>query len=81
MTYDTALFSIPDRDFDVLSFRSNAVVRWEWRPGSTLFLVWQQDFSGNSMSTRTVRPGDLGEAFEGTGNNFFAIKATYWLPL
>ena len=30
-------------DFDVPSFRSNLVMRWEWRAGSTLYLVWQQD--------------------------------------
>ena len=33
----------PIRDFNVRSFRSNLVLRWEWRPGSTLYLVWQQD--------------------------------------
>ena len=76
-------FTIADQDFQAVSFRSNVVLRWEWRPGSTLFLVWQQDRSGGESPTRTVRPGDLGEAFSESaiGNNFFAIKATYWLPL
>ncbi|HEX6589936.1 MAG TPA: DUF5916 domain-containing protein [Longimicrobiales bacterium] len=76
-------FTIGDPDFQAVSFRSNVVLRWEWRPGSTLFLVWQQDRSGGSAPDRTVRPGDLGEAFgdDAIGNNYFAIKATYWLPL
>ena len=39
------LFELANRDFNVLSFRSNVVLRWEWRPGSTLFVVWQQDRS------------------------------------
>ncbi|HSH76748.1 MAG TPA: DUF5916 domain-containing protein, partial [Longimicrobiales bacterium] len=35
-------FQISDRDFSYRSLIGNAVLRWEWRPGSTLFLVWQQ---------------------------------------
>lgn len=76
-------FTIGNPDFSAVSFRSNAVLRWEWRPGSTLFLVWQQNRAGGEPTRRTVRPGDLGDAFdsEAFGENFFAIKATYWLPL
>ena len=35
-----------NRDFNTLSFRSNVVLRWEWRAGSTLYVVWQQDRAG-----------------------------------
>src|SRR5690606_30033502 len=35
-------FDFEERDFRVRSLRGNAVLRWEYRPGSTLFLVWQQ---------------------------------------
>ncbi|MFQ5569228.1 MAG: DUF5916 domain-containing protein, partial [Rhodothermales bacterium] len=38
----TTDFSFSDRDFNIRSLRMNAVLRWEYRPGSTLFLVWQQ---------------------------------------
>ena len=78
-----ASFTIDDPDFKAVSFRSNAVLRWEWRPGSTLYFVWQQNRSGGDSPVRTVRPGDLGQAFDDSafGENFFAIKATYWLPL
>jgi hypothetical protein len=37
------VFDFSGLDFDVPSFRSNLVLRWEWRAGSTLYLVWQQD--------------------------------------
>ena len=74
-------FTIRDPDFNVRSFRSNVVLRWEWRPGSTLFLVWQQDRSGQGRPGRMARPGDLWRTLDSSGNNFFAIKATYWLPL
>ena len=36
-------FTVANNDFNVRSFRSNVVLRWEYRPGSTLYLVWQQD--------------------------------------
>ncbi|HWK89929.1 MAG TPA: DUF5916 domain-containing protein, partial [Longimicrobium sp.] len=68
-------------DFNVRSFRSNAVMRWEWRPGSTLFLVWQQDRYAESASGRPVGPGRLGETLRAEGDNYLALKMTYWIPL
>ena len=35
VTADGSTFTLPNRDFNSLSFRSNVVLRWEWRPGST----------------------------------------------
>jgi hypothetical protein len=75
----TETFSIANRDFNVRSFRSNAVLRWEWRPGSTLFLVWQQNRFAQERHGRLVGPGALWETLEASGDNFLAIKATYWL--
>ena len=39
-------FQVNNKDFNVRFLISNAVFRWEWKPGSTLFLVWQQSRSG-----------------------------------
>lgn len=70
-----------DPDFNVKSLRTNVVYRWEYRPGSTLFVVW-------SMSTADAsRPGDfspfrdIGSAFSADGTHVFAVKLTYWLGL
>jgi len=71
-------FNIPDRDFNVLSFRSNLVLRWEWNPGSTLFVVWQQNRSGGAPG-RTARVGSLFDSFSADGSQFLAVKMTYWL--
>ena len=68
-------------DFNVRSFRSNAVLRWEWRPGSTLYVVWQQDRSGDRGRIAHVGPGSLLETLDAPGDNFLAMKVTYWLPL
>jgi len=72
--------AIANPDFNVLSFRSNAVLRWEWRPGSTLFLVWQQQRSAADQRGELVRPGDLWDSLRAAGDHFFAIKVSYWLP-
>jgi hypothetical protein len=79
VTDGTETFTIANRDFNIRSFRSNAVLRWEWRPGSTLFLVWQQDRFAQERHGRFVGPGALWETLEASGDNFLAIKATYWL--
>ena len=67
-------------DFDVRSFRSNAVLRWEYRPGSTLYAVWQQD-RFESREPRGTRAGDLVGAFGAPGDHVLAVKASFWVPL
>jgi hypothetical protein len=71
-------FSISNPDFRTHSLRGNAVVRWEYRPGSALFFVWQQqrsDFLPFEGDFRTGR--DTREIF-GRPSNVFLVKATYW---
>lgn len=72
-------FVIPNRDFSVRSFRSTMVLRWEWRPGSTLYLVWQQDRSDRESIGNRVGIDDPFRALSASGNNFFAVKLSYWL--
>lgn len=74
-------FSFPDPDFNVLSFRSNVVLRWEWVRGSTLFLVWQQNRYGFDPTGAIIAPNDLFRSFDSPGANFIALKITYWLPV
>jgi hypothetical protein len=81
VTDGATTFVLPYRDFNVTSFRSNVVLRWEWRPGSTLYLVWQQDRGAGVPSGRRVRVGDLFDGLRGDGDNFFAVKVTYWLSV
>jgi hypothetical protein len=73
-------FEIDDEDFNERSFRTNAVLRWEWRLGSTLYLVWQQNRSA-SLPFSTARPGDLFDALDARGENVLAIKVSYWTAL
>ena len=67
-------------DFNLKFFNSNLVVRWEYRPGSTLFLVWSQgrdDFEP-TMGTRNIT-GDFRQLFNAYPRNTFLVKASYWL--
>jgi len=81
VTADGETFTLSNGDFLVRSFRSNAVLRWEWRPGSTLFLVWQQDRFSDEVSRSLVGPRELWDAFGAAGNNILMVKASYWLSV
>ncbi|MEP1150620.1 MAG: DUF5916 domain-containing protein [Balneola sp.] len=66
-------------DFDYRILQGNAVLRWEYRPGSTLFLVWQQE------KEQTLDGQSFFEPFKNTGEllkqdpiNIFLIKLSYW---
>jgi hypothetical protein len=79
-------FTVSNRDFNVRSLNGNAVFRWEWRPGSTLFLVWQQSRADrlvvNQMGDR-VGSFDFGrdsrDLFRIEPDNIFMVKVNYWL--
>ena len=65
-------------DFNVRSFRSNLVLRWEWRPGSTLYLVWQQDREADERFRSRASVSDMFRSIGARGDNFFAMKVSYW---
>jgi hypothetical protein len=79
VTDGAAQFSFDNPDFNVRSFRSNVVLRWEWRPGSTAYLVWQQDRFESRDAIDRVGPGGLAQALGAPGNNLLAVKISYWL--
>ena len=83
------IFQVDALDFNFRSLLGNAVLRWEWRSGSTLFLVWQQ-----TRSQQLVHTGggsledDVGEFKLGRDtralfglkpDNVFMLKVTYWM--
>jgi hypothetical protein len=78
VTDGASTFTIPALDFNRLSFRSNLVLRWEWLPGSTAFLIWQQNRQDLGAEGTLVRPGDLWDATRADGDNFFVLKVSYW---
>lgn len=70
----------PPGGLDYKQFNSNLVVRWEYRPGSTIFVVWtqgRQDYQ--SIAGPDGLRGDFNNLFNLHPNNTFLVKASYWL--
>jgi hypothetical protein len=74
-----AAFTISDPDFSVRSLRANAVFRWEYLPGSTLFVVWQQQRSGFDREGRFAPWNDAGSLLHEPAHNVFMVKLAYRL--
>jgi hypothetical protein len=71
--------NVGNRDFNYRSLRGNAVLRWEWRPGSTMYVAWQQQRSG-SEGIGDFRFGrDSRALFDAQPDNVLMVKVNYWL--
>ncbi|HKT80789.1 MAG TPA: DUF5916 domain-containing protein [Vicinamibacterales bacterium] len=79
VTDGDAQFTLDNGDFNVRSFRSNVVLRWEWRPGSTIYTIWQQNRFEDRPTGEHVGVSDLFGGLGAPGDNIFAIKMTVWL--
>jgi hypothetical protein len=66
--------------FNSKQFNSNAVLRWEYRPASTIFLVWQQGRLQDARNPGTFVPGrDVRNLFDSRPLNTLLLKVSYWL--
>ncbi|MCP4633907.1 MAG: carbohydrate binding family 9 domain-containing protein, partial [candidate division Zixibacteria bacterium] len=81
VTDDGETFTIPDRDYNYLSFRSNLVLKWEFTPGSTLYLIWQLNREEDTDSGKNVKLNSLFDSTKATGSNFIGMKVSYWLSI
>ena len=69
-------------DFNFKQFRSNLVFRWEFNPGSALYLVWSQGATDYEEEYGEFSPGrDLDNLFSTPGDNTFLIKINKWFSL
>ena len=76
-----AEFTVDNPDFNIRSLRGTAVVRWEYKPGSTLFFVWTQERSGSDAFGDFDFSRDRSALFRDRPINVFQIKASYWLGI
>jgi hypothetical protein len=66
--------------FNFKALQSNVVLRWEYNPGSTLFVVWNQGRQGfNNIEGDRAFSGDMRDLMKLHPANTFLIKASYWL--
>ncbi|MBL4568125.1 MAG: hypothetical protein JKY69_00055 [Flavobacteriaceae bacterium] len=73
----TTDYSFGKPDFAFVQFRSNLVIRWEYIPGSELFLVWSRGISGFGDPEASLGRSIQNQIFDKTPNDTFLIKLTY----
>lgn len=73
--------SISNPDFNFRQFRSNLVVRWEYLPGSTIYLVWSQGRTSSDSNGMFSYQNDVKNLFKVTPRNVFLVKFSYWFAL
>ena len=70
-------YEIYNPDFNFIQFRSNLVARWEYIPGSELFLVWSQGTTSFGDPQDRILPSLSDNLFSGKAHNIFLVKCTY----
>jgi hypothetical protein len=73
----SAAFDNPD--FNFKSLKVNAVFRWEFTPGSTLYAVWTQQREDSSHPGQFRFERDAAALFSAPANDIFLVKMTYWI--
>lgn len=85
--YEEEGFDIDDHDFSYASINFNAVYRWEYRPGSTLYLVWTHARSTYDERGNHADPGRFEDdltpdaLFQNEPENRVLVKLSYWMPI
>jgi len=74
-------YGFENPDFSLVEFRSNLVLRWEYIPGSELFLVWSQNTSNFIDPSQALLSGLESGVFDQRPQNIFLMKLTYRLVL
>jgi len=74
-----AAFDLADPNFNFKSLRVNAVFRWEWRLGSTLYFVWTQNRVDLSNPGRLSLGRDAGRLVTSPADDILLVKLSYWL--
>lgn len=70
-------YTVDNPDFNFMQFRSNLVARWEYIPGSVLFLVWSQGLTNFGEPSDQLFPSLRDNLFDNKATNIFLLKFTY----
>jgi hypothetical protein len=72
-------FTFDNPDFNFKSLRLNAIFRWEFRPGSTLYAVWTEQREDDAYPGDFHARRDLSRLFSASSDDVFLLKVTYWI--
>ncbi len=73
-----ATYSFANPDFSFRQFRSNFVARWEYKPGSTLYVVWSQGRTNEEQRWDSSFSSNWNALWRQRPDNVFMMKLTYW---
>ena len=79
--YEPFVYPAPDPDFNFRSVRGSAVLRWEFRPGSALYVAWNENRAGLAPVGDFRLGRDLRAIPTAPSHDVFLVKFSYWLPL
>jgi hypothetical protein len=71
-------YSFGNPDFSFRQFRSNLVARWEWKPGSSLYVVWSQGRTNAAPSWEESLGSNWNELWRTQPDNVLMVKVSYW---
>jgi hypothetical protein len=70
-----------NRDFNYIAFQGNAVLRWEYLPGSTLYLVWTQSRADDQYLGDFQFGDSMDRMFQTKPDNIIMLKLSYWFGM
>ena len=75
-------YTVDEYDFNYSALNSTFILRWEYMPGSTLYVVWTRAMSESDDSINNLEVSrDLDRLFSSDSENVFLVKASYWWNL
>ncbi len=81
MNYSSTLSGI-NSDYNYSEMNSTFLIRWEYRPGSTLYLVWTRSRPDYDPTVNNLEMSrDMKRLFSANAQNIFLIKASYWMRI
>lgn len=81
ITAGTKNYSFNKPDFSFREFSSNLVARWEYQPGSTIYLVWENNRRSRDNDYYAALNHNLDNLFSVAPTNIFMIKMSFWLGI
>jgi hypothetical protein len=80
--YSAPIDGFDNYDYNYSALNSTMLLRWEYRPGSTIYAVWTRsrpDFDSGANDLQWSR--DVRKLFSGNAQNLFLVKASYWINM
>ena len=72
-------FAFANQDFNIKSLRLNTILRWQWHPGSTLYVVWTEQRQNSAWPGAFALGRDTRALLSAPADDVLMVKVTYWI--